>query len=175
MLLLCNDNQTLLSPVKPSNRLASPLSASLHTRAGAFKGATMERKRQPEYVAWRHMKERCRCKKTSGFKNWGGRGIKVCDRWENSFEGFLEDVGRKPTSKHTLERIDNDGNYEPGNVRWATYKEQHMNKRTNRLLTFRGESKPLTQWATELGINPSTLSKRILRSSWPVEIALTKI
>jgi len=83
----------------------------------------------PEYLAWLAMKARCRNVNNSSYSNYGGRGIRVCDRWCESFEAFLTDVGRKPTPTHSLDRINNDGNYEPGNVRWATRHEQRVNQR----------------------------------------------
>lgn len=82
-----------------------------------------------EYFVWKTMKARCRNPKNLEFKNYGGRGIKVCDRWLNSFEAFLGDMGRRPTPAHSIDRINNDGNYEPGNCRWATWKQQAANRR----------------------------------------------
>ncbi len=83
----------------------------------------------PEYKAWKGMKTRCYNTNRKSYKDYGGRGIKVCDRWLESFENFYEDMGEKPTQKHSLDRVDNDGNYEPGNCRWATIKEQMYNRR----------------------------------------------
>ncbi len=81
----------------------------------------------PEYGNWRAMKRRCDSPNQPRFEHYGGRGITVCERWLHSFTNFYADMGPKPTAKHTLNRIDNDGNYEPGNVEWATYKEQANN------------------------------------------------
>lgn len=85
--------------------------------------------KHPLYSTYRSMLSRCNNKYATQYQNYGGRGIKVCDRWSNSFWSFLEDVGNKPSLTHTLDRIDNDGNYEPGNVRWATRKQQDNNRK----------------------------------------------
>lgn len=84
--------------------------------------------RHPLYHTWEQMRERCRNTKKSNYKYYGAKGVKVCERW-NNFENFLADVGEKPTAKHTLDRKNPFGNYEPGNIRWATPKEQRANQR----------------------------------------------
>ena len=90
------------------------------------------RKQQtPEYTAWRNMKARCYKKSNKDFKNYGGRGICVCDEWLNSYQTFLKDMGRRPSSEHSIDRIDNDGDYKPSNCRWATHTEQNRNKGTS--------------------------------------------
>lgn len=81
---------------------------------------------------WKAMIRRCYCTGAINYKNYGGRGITVCRRWLESFEAFKEDIGLRPTPQHSIDRIDNDGNYEPGNVRWATSKEQQNNRRNNK-------------------------------------------
>ena len=92
-------------------------------------GHNVGRVRSPEYTCWANMKRRCYTESARGYKHWGGRGIKVCKRWRDSFPAFLKDMGRKPSPDLSLDRIDNDGNYEPGNCRWATKKQQRNNRR----------------------------------------------
>jgi hypothetical protein len=96
--------------------------------------------RSPEYIVWQQMKRRCYSAKHPRYKDWGGRGITVCDEWRNSFVNFLNSVGKRPTNRHSIERLNNNGNYEPGNVTWATPKEQANNRRskTSHLLHTEG-------------------------------------
>lgn len=86
-------------------------------------------KYSPEYKSWRAMKQRCYYPKAKDYKYWGGRGIKVCDEWLNSFSAFYRDMGKRPSLEYTLDRINGDGNYEPGNCRWASKLEQRSNRR----------------------------------------------
>lgn len=89
-------------------------------------------KPHPLYFTWRGMRERCRSPKHHAYHDYGGRGIRVCDRWNSSFSAFAEDMGQRPSAAHTLDRINSNGNYEPGNVRWATAKQQANNRRPYR-------------------------------------------
>lgn len=118
------------------------------------------------------MLDRCRNHNNSDFFYYGGRGIKVCDRWKNSFENFLEDMGERP-KRTSIDRIDNNGNYEPGNCRWATKKEQNNNQRSNINLTFNGKTQTTAQWADELGMNSGTVRYRVNKLGWSAEKALT--
>lgn len=126
-----------------------------------------------EYAAWMAMRSRCTNPKNNSFRDYGARGIRVCERWSKSFESFLADVGRRPSPGHSIDRIDNSRGYEPGNVRWATRYQQNSNRRSNRVLTVRGRSMTLAQWAAELGVERRTLTTR-LRLGWSVERVLTE-
>lgn len=136
-------------------------------------GETMGHRPTAEYKAWCAMIERCQSNHPAS-KNYYRRGITVCERWKHSFPNFLTDMGRKPSPRLTLDRIDNDGNYEPGNCRWATREEQGRNKRSNRLITFRGETLCMADWSRRTGLHPMTLRRR-LSAGWPVERALTQV
>jgi len=118
------------------------------------------------------MKSRCYNPRFPKFKDYGERGIKVCERWRTDFAAFLADVGMPPSKRHTLERKDNAGDYAPENVVWATRQEQQRNKRTNVLLTWNGSTKCLSEWSELLGIKMSTLSARV-RAGWSADDALT--
>lgn len=125
------------------------------------------------YRAWQNVKDRCENPKNPAFHNYGGRGVRIAPVWSASFLAFREAVGEPPTPLHTLERVDNSGDYAPGNVRWATRKEQAQNLRKNRLLTFAGRTQPLTAWAEEIGLVPSTLHYRLDQAGMTVAEALT--
>ena len=128
----------------------------------------------PEYHTWRGLKARCNNPKDKNYSNYGGRGIKVCEKWSKSFAAFLSDVGPRPSPNHSLDRFpDMNGNYEPGNVRWATAKEQSRNRRNNRQIISGGEKKLLVEWAIETGIRRDTIAARIKRG-WSAEDALNK-
>lgn len=109
---------------------------------------------------WRAMKDRCVNPKNPSYDNYGGRGIKVCARWFNSFDYFLEDMGPRPEGG-TIERIDNNSDYAPLNCRWATRAEQANNKRTSKFLSAHGETKTLAQWAKTLNCHPATILNRL--------------
>lgn len=115
-----------------------------------------------EYRAWQGMITRCTNKASSSYPRYGGRGIKVCERWLNSFADFLADVGKKPGRHYSIDRINNDGNYEPGNVRWTTSSVQSRNTSYTRKITHNGITLCLADWAKKVGINARTLYRRIL-------------
>lgn len=122
-------------------------------------------------ISWRNMLNRCLHPRPFEYEMYGARGITVCERWM-TFESFLEDMGECPP-KLTLERIDNDRGYEPGNCKWASQAVQARNKRTNHVIEFDGQRRVLTDWAMTIGISPNTLTKRLLNLGWSPEKALT--
>lgn len=124
------------------------------------------------YRAWANMLDRCKNPNNSHWNRYGGRGISVCDQWK-SFDCFLKDMGEKP-DRMSLDRIDNNGNYDPSNCRWATKKEQVNNTSKNHLLSFNGRSQTIAQWSDEIGINYMTLTWRI-SNGWSIERALTEV
>lgn len=125
----------------------------------------------PEYVSWMHMKARCENPKNKAYPRYGGRGIAVCERWQ-TFEHFFADMGRRPSPAHTLDRIENDGDYRPGNCRWATRKVQNRNRSSNRRVEFNGVSKTFSEWAEGGPVSQQLFRTRLLRYGWPFERAL---
>lgn len=125
-----------------------------------------------ERKVWSQIKERCLNPKCKVFRRYGGRGIRVCPRWVDSFEAFLEDMGRRPSSSFSIDRVDNDGDYTPENCRWATRRVQSRNRSDTVLLTHDGRTAVLADWASELGMNKQTLHAR-LKNGWSVAAALT--
>ena len=125
---------------------------------------------EPLAQVWRDIKKRCLNPRCKSHKNYGGRGIKLADEWLDYLR-FRADVGPSPGAGYSLDRIDNDGNYEPGNVRWATWEEQATNKRSSLRLTCRGETLTASQWAKKLGVPKLRILWRY-HAGWPVEAAL---
>lgn len=113
-----------------------------------------------EYRVWAGIIQRCNNPNCNRYKDYGGRGITVCDRWLK-FENFIADMGMKPSPKHTMDRIDNDGNYEPINCRWATDEEQRRNRRDNRWIEYNGQRKIVADWAKDLGITRENLASQL--------------
>lgn len=126
-----------------------------------------------EYTIWARMRERCMVKSDAGYANYGGRGIRICARW-NEFPLFLADMGPRPSPNHSIDRIDVNGNYEPSNCRWASRQEQARNTRANRLLTHNGKTMCVAAWADEVGIPAHVLSLRLNAYGWSVDRALTE-
>lgn len=122
----------------------------------------------PEYSVWLSIRDRTTNKENDSYLNYGGRGITVCDDWFYSFENFYRDMGSKPGPEYSIDRIDNDEGYEPGNCRWATSKEQARNKRSTIIVTYKGITKPLIDWSEDLKLDYKVLYNR-LRSNWVIE------
>lgn len=116
-----------------------------------------------EYRTWARIFERCNNKRNKLYPRYGGRGIKICKRW-NDFRTFIEDMGNKPGPEYSIDRINNNGDYKPSNCRWATKKEQSRNTRTNRKITYKGETRVLTEWAEVLGMTKSMLFRRLKKN-----------
>ena len=126
-----------------------------------------------QYRIWNAMKERCQCTTNKQYKDYGERGIVVCDEWKDSFESFYDWAMSNGYADHlTLDRIDTNGNYCPDNCRWSTSKEQNSNKRNNHILTHNGKSQTIQQWSEETGIPFTTLLYRVT-NDWPIESVLT--
>lgn len=119
------------------------------------------------YKIWCEMRYRCDNPKFKQFQDYGGRGIKYCRSW-SKFENFYADMGDPPTNDHSIERINNEGNYTPSNCKWATRIEQNNNKRNNRFITIGNKTLTLAQWSREVGVSAKVIDRR-LRLGWPVE------
>lgn len=124
-----------------------------------------------EYRAWLCMKDRCMNPNNSDYARYGGRGIKICTQWQYSYPTFLIDMGRAPSKKHSLDRINNEGNYEPGNCRWATQKQQVNNRALCILVNMDGDIKTLKEWCSIKGAKYQRVYDRITKLSWPVKKA----
>lgn len=129
-----------------------------------------DKSKLPEYKVWKGLRKRIHNPNDERYSSYGGRGLTVDPRWDASFEVFLADMGRRPGSGYSVERLDNDKGYWPDNCRWATNKEQTNNRRSSRVLEYNGESRTLAQWAELTGIAQATLRRRIERG-WGVKEA----
>lgn len=128
----------------------------------------------PEYRTWIEIRKRCYNEKHEHYARYGGRGITVCDEWQE-FENFFHDMGRRPSPAHTIDRIKNELGYSKENCRWATRVEQANNRSSNRFYEHGGQSKTLAEWSRELGLNPNTVWRRIHRQGWTIDEALQPI
>lgn len=124
------------------------------------------------YRVWKDMRQRCLNPKNASYADYGGRGIGICARWDD-FAAFLGDMGDRPDGM-SLDRLDVNGGYEPSNCRWATDVEQAGNRRSSRLIEWRGECKPLQQWCREFGIEHSKVRYR-LKAGWPLDLAFSSV
>lgn len=145
-----------------------------HAKAGkkSRKHGESGKNTTPEYQTWANIKKRCYDVRHIGYLDYGGRGIAVCPEWLASYETFLQDVGRRPTPQHSIERIDTNGNYTPANVCWATNKEQANNRRSSRIIRVGDVALSVAEWSRKLGLHRGTVEGRLLRG-WPEELAVT--
>jgi hypothetical protein len=137
---------------------------------GEYVGSSLP---SPELSSWRSMIARCSNPNSHAWSRYGGRGIRVCERWRASFAAFLDDMGRRPSLEHSIDRIDNDGDYEPSNCRWATRTEQALNRRNNRRIDAAGQSLTAPEWSRLTGIHKDTILGRIERG-WDLNRAVTE-
>jgi hypothetical protein len=126
----------------------------------------------PEYRVWNNLKNRCTNPNIPGYENYGGRGISFCEAW-NDFANFIKDMGKRPSSLHSLDRIDNDGDYCKENCRWATKEEQVRNRRSNIIVEYLGEKRILKDLALEVGLNYQLIQRR-LNKGLSLEEAINK-
>jgi hypothetical protein len=137
-----------------------------------MKATTHGGRRTPEYKVWAGMRARCYCETNPRYADYGGRGIRVCERWRD-FAAFLADMGPRPSPRHELDRFpDNNGNYRPGNCRWATATQNGRNKRNNRRIVFDGKCLCVTEWAEVTGLTTAAINQR-LDDGWSIERTLT--
>lgn len=125
----------------------------------------------PEYRSWHHMVSRCTNPKNKDFSHYGGRGVTVCDAWRSSFAVFFAHIGARPSLRHSIDRIDNEKGYEPGNVQWATQRQQCRNQRKTRFVEWRGERLPLIEACERAGLSRGTVRDRLAKG-WTVEASL---
>ncbi len=151
----CGNNTTVRGDHLKEGRVSSCgcYSEESHTKHGMARTA--------EYYAWQALRERCYNPKNKAYANYGGRGIMVCNEWNDSFSAFIADMGRRPTDKHSIDRVDNNGHYCAYNCRWATAKQQVDNRRNNINYTMNGQTKCLKDWCRHYKIPYSTVRQRL--------------
>lgn len=180
MLSACNrfDQSSVASECRKAT-LSFPLDCCTPKRRSFPIGATVRirphkhgKRGTRTYKSWAMMKDRCFNQTNPSYKNYGGRGITVCERWME-FGNFCEDMGERPQDM-TLGRIDNNGGYEPGNCRWETKKQQERNSRNNRLVNFNGKMVPIIVVSEQTGVPYRTLRSRIVRLKWDLQSAISK-
>ncbi len=169
----CGNTKTVLAKQLQNGKTKSCGCLAIESRKERSVPEHDLKKRRPSYTIWRNMIQRCIDANAKQYHRYGGRGIKVCERWRHSVDNWITDMGQRPSNKHSIDRIDNDGDYEPSNCRWATVKEQARNRRSNRILEFQGCRMAMAEWAEKLGFSVQTIKSR-LNLGWSVEEALTK-
>lgn len=161
------------SVAAPNLKSGNSKSCGCHNLEVARSRATHRSGKSSEYKSWNGLKDRCLNPKSRVFHRYGGRGITVCERWQNSFENFIADMGPKPTAKHSIDRIDNEKGYFPENCKWSNQTEQTRNTRRNRLLTLNGATRCMTEWSEITGLGIGTIWKR-KKLGWSDARALTE-
>jgi len=136
------------------------------------RSVTHGKSKTPTYNIWKGMRKRCLNPTDKSFHNYGGRGISVCNRW-SKYENFYSDIGERPSNKHSIDRIDNNGNYEPNNCQWALKETQMNNMRTNINLTYKHKTLTVRQWSKLSKVSYHTFWQRLYRLNWNIEKALT--
>lgn len=136
-------------------------------------GHSKRNKKYAEYIIWQHLKDRCFNVKSEFYNHYGGRGITVSLKWANSYPAFLKDMGKRPSKKHSVERVDNNGDYKKGNCVWALRNTQANNRRSNVFIEYKGKKLTYAQWEKETGISQMTLRYRISVAKWSIEQSLT--
>ena len=139
------------------------LNSEMTAKRNLKHGLATRQNRSPVYSAWCGMRQRCNDKNSTFYSDYGGRGITICDRWEN-FTAFIEDMGERPSGT-SIDRIDNNGNYDPNNCRWATKFEQANNCRNSTVIEYKGKTLTIAQWGREKGIRAGTLHART-KAGW---------
>lgn len=128
--------------------------------------------RTSEYRAWESIKKRCMNKNNKDYPNYGGRGICVCKEWQESFECFLKDMGKRPLGGYEIDRDFNDGDYEKNNCKWVTKKQNNRNKRTNRMIKYLGETHCVAEWAEKFKVEYPKMYRTLRKFNWSIEQAL---
>ena len=163
----CGNQKTLV--ISYVNRNLTRSCGCLKSRNGLKHGL----KHTPEYEIWKSMKQRCNNPKNKQYKDYGGRGIGVCEEWMHDFNQFYRDIGPRPSNKYMLERIDNNLGYSKNNCRWSTRKEQMNNMRTNRFIDFMGEKRTLEEWIQTLNLSSGGVKYRIYTCGWKEDEAIS--
>jgi hypothetical protein len=139
--------------------------------------ATRQTRRAPEYKSWDSMKQRCLNARAPNYPRYGGRGVQICQAWVDSYAQFLADMGRRPAGT-SLDRINNEGNYEPGNCRWATPSQQNENRKCGGpkwRFDFNGQALTADELAKLTGLSAKTLYRRLVTLKWPVDVAVLPV
>lgn len=165
--MLCDCGKTVFVRLGDVKHKATKSCGCLKREGAGTYGMTHGLTKTREYRIWDGIRSRCKRPNQQAWEYYGRRGIKVCERWDNSFEAFFADMGKAPTPAHSIDRIDPDGDYEPTNCRWATVMEQNQNKRSNVFLTAFGQTLCLSEWGRKTGLDSATIQRRLRKGCSP--------